>query len=335
MKEDSPSRTRFRRPKFHHGYTAMMKTLNSSLKFESSNPAKFRLRVLEHASKHGISSACEAFQVGRSTYYDWKQAFTKTSGKLASLVPRSTRPAHTRTMFVDDRLVSLIKSIRQQYGRIGKDKLKVLVSAYADSLGIDGYSAGKIGKIIKRNNYFFDVPKQKHKLRFPRSRVRRVGKDIRPGYVEMDSVIVWGNGVGLRLLTVMDIVTKVAYAKRVKTGSAIHTIEVLKAFEARYHLPIHTVQTDNGSEFLGDFNEYLESRGINHLFIYPRCPRVNGAIERFNRTIQEECVERSDWQFDVFKGDEQLVNYLSWYNTQRPHAALNYLTPQKYAAQYL
>jgi len=237
-------------------------------------------------------------------------------------------------MLVDSRLTTFIKSIREQYGRIGKDKLKVLLDAYADSLGIEGYSAGKIGKIIKRNNYFFDVPKQKHKLRFSRSRVRRVGKDIRPGYVEMDSVIVWGNGVGLRLLTVMDVVTKVAYAQRVKTGAAKNTIKVLKAFELRYHLPIHTIQTDNGSEFLGEFNKYLESKGINHLFIYPRCPRVNGAIERFNRTIQEECVERCDWQIDVLKGDEQLVQYLNWYNTKRPHAALNYLTPQKYAALY-
>lgn len=288
MKEDTPSNTIFRRPKFHHGYTRLMKTLSSSLKFENSDPAKFRLHVLEYAGKYSVRAACEAFQVGRSTYYDWKQAFSKTKGKLASLVPKSTRPTHTRTMCVDDRLVSLIKYIRQQYGRIGKEKLVVLVTAYADSLGIPGYSAGKIGKIIKRNNYFFDVPKQKHKLRFSRSRVRRVGKDIRPGYLEMDSVIMWGNGVCLRLLTIMDIVTKVAYAQRVKSGSAKHTIEALNAFEARYHLSIHTVQTDNGSEFLGDFNEYLERRRINHLFIYPRCPRVNGAIERFNRTIQEE-----------------------------------------------
>lgn len=270
MKEDTPSNTIFRRPKFHHGYTAMMKTLSSSLRFENSDPAKFRLHVLEYAGKYGVRAACEAFQVGRSTYYDWRQAFTNTKGKLACLIPHSTRPTHTRTMLVDDRLVSLIKSIREQYGRIGKDKLKVLVSAYADSLGIEGYSAGKIGKIIKRNNYFFDVPKQKHKLSFSRSRVRRVGKDIRPGYVEMDSVIVWGNGVGLRLLTVMDIVTKVAFAQRVKSGAAIHTIEVLKSFEARYHVPIHTVQTDNGSEFLGDFNEHLESRGINpSLYLSP------------------------------------------------------------------
>lgn len=316
------------------GYTRGMKTLRSSLKFDSSDPAKFRFHVLAYGKKHGVKAALDAFQIGRSTYYDWKQAFSRTQGKLVSLVPKSTRPTHTRTMLVDERLVALIKSIREKYGRIGKDKLKVLVSAYADSLGIEGYSAGKIGKIIKRNSYFFDVPKQKHKLRFSRSRVRRVGKDVHPGYIEMDSVIVWANGVSLRLLTIMDIVTKVAYAKRVKSGAAAHTITALQAFESKYSIPIHTIQTDNGSEFLGDFHEYIEDRKITHLFTYPRSPRVNGAIERFNRTIQEECVERCDWQIDSLKGDEQIAHFLNWYNTTRPHAALNYLTPQKYALQY-
>lgn len=237
-------------------------------------------------------------------------------------------------MVVDERLVALIRSVRMEYGRIGKDKLKVLVSAYADSLGISGYSAGKIGKIIKRNNYFFDVPKQKHKLRLSRSRVRKVGKDIKPGYMELDSILVYGNGMKLRILTIMDVVTKIAYAKRVKSGSAKNTVEALIAFESKYHIPIHTIQTDNGSEFLGDFHEFLEDRKITHLFTYPRSPRINGAIERFNRTIQEECVERCDWQIDLLKGDEQIAKYLNWYNTTRPHAALNYLTPQKYALQY-
>ena len=132
----------------------------------------------------------------------------------------------------------------------------------------------------------------------------------------------------------MDIVTKVAYAMRVKSGASIHTITALKAFEAKYHIPIHTIQTDNGSEFLGDFHDYTEQRSITHLFTYHRSPRVNGAIERFNRTIQEESVERCDWQTDPDKGDAQIAKYLSWYNETRPHAALNYLTPQKYALQY-
>ncbi|MCR4286289.1 MAG: integrase core domain-containing protein [Candidatus Kaiserbacteria bacterium] len=313
----------------------MMKTLNSSLRYESTDPTKFRLHVLEYGKKHGVKATLEAFRVGRSTYYEWRQAFTQSKGKLVSLVPRSTRPHNTRRMVVDERLLALIKSVREQYGRIGKEKLKVLVAAYADSLGIPGYSAGKIGKIIKRQRYFFDITKQKHRIGLSRYRVKKVGKDIRPGYVEIDSVIVYLLGKQLRFVTMVDVVTKVAYAERVKNGKAHNTVHALHSFESRYAIPIYTVQTDNGSEFLGDFHDHLEHRGIIHLFTYPHCPKINGVVERFNRTIQEEFIERFlDWNINPEKGDLKLSSYLSWYNEVRPHASLKYLTPQKYAEQY-
>lgn len=328
-------RIRFVLPRFHHGYTAMMKTLNSSLKYESNDPTKFRLHVLEYGKKHGVKATLDAFHIGRSTYYEWRQAFERSKGKLVSLVPRSTRPHHTRRMVVDERLLELIKSVREQYGRIGKEKLKVLVSAYAESLGISGYSAGKIGKIIKRHKYFFDITKQKHRIGLSRYRVKKVGKDIRPGYLEIDSVIVYTLGKQLRFVTMVDVVTKVAYATRVKSGFAAHTVTALNSFESQYQIRVHTIQTDNGSEFLGDFHSHLEARSITHLFTYPHCPKVNGAVERFNRTIQEEFIERfGDWNNNPEKGDLKLTDYLSWYNEVRPHASLKYLPPLKYAEQY-
>ncbi len=47
-------RLRFVLPKFHRGYNRAMKTLSSSLKYESSDPAKFRLHVLEYGKVHGV-----------------------------------------------------------------------------------------------------------------------------------------------------------------------------------------------------------------------------------------------------------------------------------------
>jgi len=51
---------------------------------------------------------------------------------------------------------------------------------------------------------------------------------------------------------------------------------------------IKTVQTDNDSEFAGLFNQYLNKRKIKHVWTYPNCPKINGCIERYNRSIQEE-----------------------------------------------
>lgn len=317
------------------GYTATMKTLISSLKIEAGDPARFRLTVLLHAKKYGVASSCSAYGISRRTYFYWRTAFTHAKGRLVSLVPHNTRPHHTRRMEVDPRLLGLIKSVREEYGRIGKEKLKVLVSAYADSLGIPGYSAGKIGKIIKRHRYFFDITKQKHRIGLSRYRVKKVGKDVRPGYLEIDSVIVYTLGKQLRFVTMVDVVTKVAHAERVRNGQAINTIQALLSFEDIYHIPIHTIQTDNGSEFLGEFHDHLEKKNVTHLFTYPHCPKINGVVERFNRTIQEEFIERFlDWTINPERGDLKLTQYLCWYNEVRPHASLKYLTPLKYAEQY-
>lgn len=65
------------------GYTRGMKTLRSSFKFASSDPAKFRLHVLEYGKKYGARAACDAFKVGKSTYYDWRQAFAHPPGKVS------------------------------------------------------------------------------------------------------------------------------------------------------------------------------------------------------------------------------------------------------------
>ncbi|MDD4558660.1 MAG: integrase core domain-containing protein, partial [bacterium] len=53
---------------------------------------------------------------------------------------------------------------------------------------------------------------------------------------------------------------------------------------------VKSVQTDNGAEFHKHFRKSLESKGIEHYFNYPRSPKSNCYVERFNRTIQEQYV---------------------------------------------
>src|SRR3972149_5353993 len=114
MPSDVP-RLRYVLPRFHHGYTTMMKTLTSSLKYESSDPAKFRLHVLEQGKKHGVASAVEAFGISRRTYFSWQSLFKHAQGRLASLVPPRTRPHHTRRMEVDARLLRTCPGRRRCY----------------------------------------------------------------------------------------------------------------------------------------------------------------------------------------------------------------------------
>ncbi|MBU1130056.1 integrase core domain-containing protein [Patescibacteria group bacterium] len=94
-------------------------------------------------------------------------------------------------------------------------------------------------------------------------------------------------------------------------------------------------KTDNGSEFLGDFKNHLTSQKLKHWFIYPRCPRINGCVERYNRTIQEEFVNS---HLDLLvnnleKFNRHLADYLVWYNCQRVHKTLKLKTPLQHLTE--
>ena len=330
MVSDVP-RLRYVMPRFGRGYTASMKTLASSLKYAESDPAQFRLHVLAHGKKHGALAAVEAFGISRRTYFNWKKTFAQSQGRLSSLIPGRTCPKRTRVMVVDQRIVEFIRELREEYGRVGKHKLKVLADAYATSLGIESYGATKLHKIVKRHHFFFDPPKKIRKLRFQRQRVKYAPKVSTPGYVELDSVHVVISTTKVVFITIIDLATRVAYAERVPSATSRAAIQVFLHFQQFHAINIHTVQTDNGSEFLGDFHEHLEQQQIKHLFSYPRSPRINGTIERFNRTFQEEHVERTiEWWCDQEAARAKLTKYLQWYNGTRPHASLGLTPPLVY-----
>jgi len=58
-------------------------------------------------------------------------------------------------MNTDKRIIEFIKSLREKYPKIGKDKIKPLLDKYCLTLGIPSISSSTIGKIIKRHNFFY------------------------------------------------------------------------------------------------------------------------------------------------------------------------------------
>lgn len=326
------------RPKFSsRDYNVLMKTIHNSLTFDTSDVAKFRLHVLNFFYDHGFGATKRAFGVCHSTLYGWKRTFEASGKRLSSLVPCSTRPHRIRAMVVDPRLLSFIRSLREEYGRISKYKLKIFLDEYARVLEVNSYGREKIGKIIKRYHYFFDRPQRRRTKVKPLSpRLRRAPREALPGYIEMDSITLYVLGKKLYFVTAIDVVTKFAWVKLTTGLTSREARKVLEEFMAIYTYQVREVQTDNGHEFLGVFDGYLQKKGLPHQFIYPRSPRINGVIERFNRTIQDEFLSRSDelYNQDWDRFREKLTNYLTWYNTRRPHHSLKLMTPLNYLQQF-
>lgn len=102
-------------------------------------------------------------------------------------------------------------------------------------------------------------------------------------------------------------------------------------FQSVYPLTIKDWQTDNGGENLGEFENQLIQDEIPHYFSYPRCPKINAVIERFNRTFQEDFVDQNlDVIRDKPEFNRRLGDYTIWYNTKRPHKTLGLKSPINY-----
>ena len=318
--------------KTHLAYRRLMKTLHSSLAFESSNPAQFRLHAIEHYSKYGLASTMDAFNIKRSTFYYWKKKYEDSGRKLVSLVPQSTCPKSVRKMEVDWRLVVFIEQVRKKYGNVGARIIKPFLDEYAKSLSINSIARTTIEKVIRRHKLTFEIRKKaKRKTKYQKLRTRKSPQVKEPGYIEADTIEIRVFGKKYYFISIIDIFTRLAYVEWLKTRSSEHTRDAFKRYRATYQHHIHTVQTDNGGEFLKRFHQYLEDQSIKHVFIYPNSPKINGIVERFNRTIQEEFINRSeDFGANDERFIEKLTNYLNWYNRKRPHSSLGYQSPMQF-----
>ena len=96
-----------------------------------------------------------------------------------------------------------------------------------------------------------------------------------------------------------------------------------------------TLRSDNGLVFLSRrFRAACKQYGLKQEYITPYTPEQNGMIERFFRSLKEECV----WQhnFAGFSEAQDAVRrWIAFYNEQRPHQSLGYLSPKEFREQPL
>lgn len=306
--------------------------LKSLRRFSKDEVAQERLKILEFYKEHGEKTTREAFGVGRDTVWIWKKRLKESRNSLASLIPTSTTPRTQRRMTTDPKIVSEIRRLREKYPRLGKDKIKPILKKYCLREGLTLISVSTIGKVIKRNNFFFQKGGRmyhdpsskwaKNKLKLRRTRARYAPKPKDVGYLEMDTVLRFVDGIKYYFYQAIDVKGKFAFSWMYRHLNSQNTVDFLKKIEYVFPFAIKVIQTDNGLEFLGDFEPYLEKRNIAHTFIYPRCCRINGVVERFNRTIQENFIDN---YLDIIHNPklflEKLIDYLIFYNTERVHDA--------------
>ena len=159
----------------------------------------------------------------------------------------------------------------------------------------------------------------RHRLNVPRPFAEKPG-DL----VQLDTVhLVQRDGSRVYVFTLIDVVSRWGYAKVYRRANMRSGVRFLK--EARQYalFDFRTLQTDHGSEFGKFFHDWASYRGMVHRYSRIRKPNDNAHLERFNRTLQDECLRR------VRKQDYQkaLKRYIEHYNFKRLHLGINLKTP--------
>ena len=321
------------------GYASFMKHSYSLNKYSQDEVAQFRMKVIKFHDRYGSCATKEAFSVGRSTIFLWKKSLRQANGSLTALCPISTAPKTTRRMVVNPKVYDFIENLRLNNYRLGKEKIKRLLDAYCLSSGIETVSESKVGRIIKVNNLF--LPKQGRVYHDPSKKPtipgtkrvkQRLPKDSQVNaagdLLQLDTVIKFDQGIKRYILTAIDLYSRFTFAFAYMCLSSAVALDFMLKLETITPFKIKAIKTDNGLEFLGDFDIYLNRKSIIHYFSYPRTPKSNAYIERFNRTIQEEFVDANlDLFDDMNTFNNKMMDYLVYYNTVRPHKSLGYQTP--------
>ena len=295
--------------------------------------AKRRYGILVFWGKHGIQATLDAFQVKKRTLFNWKRKLKTGNNKVESLNPGSRAPRAKRKRLWDARLLVELKRLRVAHPNLGKEKLHPLLAEFCIPLQLLCPKTRTIGRLIKDLGGLRRFPQKvshfgKVKLTH-RQKVIRKPKDFEalfPGHcVALDTFEEIRHGLRRYVITFEDIHTRFGFALGTASHASLAAAEFFKLCVQVFPFPMQFVLTDNGSEFKKNFAAELSRLHLRHYHTYPRTPKMNAHVERFNRTVQESFSNfHKDLLFtDLARFNELLAGWLLFYNMKRVHYAFH------------
>jgi len=307
---------------------------------DPSRQALQRIKILDWHRQHGanVSLTSRHFGMGRPTLYRWLRRFDPA--RLSTLEDRPKAPHRRRRPNRSPDLALAVQRLREQYPRWGKDKLVVLLHRQ----GFD-CSTSMVGRILTELRRRGDLQEpllarisaRKRLQRRPHARRKpKEYKALQPGdIVEIDTVdIRTGWGKVFKQFTARDVVSRFDALEVRSAATAALAAQSLQAMLPRFPFPVRAIQVDGGSEFMAEFETFCQARGLQLFVLPPRSPKLNGAVERANRTHTEEFYELYAGHWTVADLQPALSAWETVYNTIRPHQALGYLTPREWLDQH-
>jgi transposase InsO family protein len=300
-----------------------------------------KLLILEQLPVQVVANKCG---VHRSTIYRWKHKWdnlnknvqltndnrpNRKQPKPSSLfrlaactwrIPTQSSAPHISPHAITQQIIQQILELRYKLKRCAE-----VIWHHATLQGIT-VSLSSVRRILRRHHCFDGARKKRVRPDNPRRpAVTQPGE-----LVQTDTIHYVCPYTNRRkyIYTVIDLYSRMSYAKvasRILPGLAAQT--VLEASEY-FGFSIHMVQADNGPEFGRYFSQIINGHGIAVRHSRLGRPNDNAHIERFNRTIQEECTtSRLTYRDTISSVQKRLTSYLDYYNNERVHLGLQLRTP--------
>ena len=250
------------------------------------------------------------FGVGSSTVCKWaKKATVYGYHPIPTL---SSRPKHHPRQ-IRDELVWKIFHQRLKTKRCAEvihqelQNQKVSVSLSSVKRTLD-----RMGLLKKRSPYKRYHPHQERP--YP----------LKPGdLVEIDTIhLMTGEKTRIYVYVLIDVYSRWVYARTYQKIGGRNSLKFIKEAEAHAPFKFEMLQSDHGPEF-GDW--FVEQVKKSHRYTRIGKPNDNSHIERFNRTLQEECIDRISRKVPVL--NRAMKTYLAYYNNERLHMGISLRAP--------
>lgn len=283
----------------------------------------------------GVSdSICqEVVGISRATFYRYDKRLCEL-GK--GILPPSKRPKSLRKPLWGESEMQDVLRLRRENPTYGKAKIAVILKR-DHGVRISESTVGRILKhlmakgLIQRS---LSALRQKRKRNFQKhARPWRYGmQSLKPGQmVQIDHMSVSANQITVKHFQAWDPKTKYIQACAASNATSTTAKRFLLDLIQRAPFKISSIQVDGGSEFMLHFEEACADLGIELFVLPPKSPQYNGGVERGNRTFREEFYARRDLRADSVRAiNAELQKAVHKYNSYRPHANLNMLTPLGY-----
>ena len=291
---------------------------------ELARGAARRLAIIRHVQEvtGNVALTCRYYGITRQCYYVWLRRYEEFG--VEGLRDRSSRP-HVSPKTTREEVVGKIIYLRQNY-HFGPHKIAMYLERYHEIT----VSPSGIWRILKRLDMSRLPASQRYKRH--KERWKRYEKP-QPGHrVQVDVKFVAPIGGTRRKhyqFTAIDDCTRLRVLRvydHLNQKTAIQFIDYV--FE-KLPFRVEVIQTDNGAEFQSAFHWHVLDRGVQHVYIKPATPRLNGKVERSHRIDADEFYRLLDGVVydDAKLFTTKLQEWEDFYNFDRPHGGLGGQTP--------